>query len=262
MFEYYFSDASSIAHDYHYHDYHEIFFLLSGENKSFFIEDKTYHVKENDIVFIKKDLLHKSNYLSQGYTRIIVHFSDEFIGDDIATEMETLFADRIHTSENPEVTKAFLQNIGSEKAKKDAFAKNLMKLHFINFLAHCVRNKPAHRTDSPITNPAIERLVKYINSNYHSKISLQQAAKMLKMSEGHLSRLFTANTGFCFREYVAIIRIKNAKQLLRDTKKPIQHIAAECGFNDSNYFSKMFKDMEGISPREYRLTLMPIPPQT
>ena len=253
MFEFYFSGSPSTPHDYHYHDFYEIFFLLSGENKSFFIEDKTYITKTNDLIFIQKDLLHKSNFVSQEYKRIVIHFSNDYVDNDIILQMESLFSSRIYTPENPEAVKKHIMGIANETGKKDVFSEHLVKLNFLGLLAYCARNKSEY-FPSP-SNPAVERLVKHINNNLHNKLSLQQAAEMLKMSEGHLSRLFVKNTGFSFREYITIVRIKNAKQLLRDTKKPIHQVADECGFNDSNYFSTVFKDATGLSPLEYRRTL-------
>jgi len=250
MFEFYFSGSSSTPHDYHYHDFYEIFFLLSGESKSFFIEDKTYVAKANDLIFIHKDLLHKSNVVSTEYKRIIIHFSDDYVGSSIISEMKSLFGNRIYTPENPDAVKTHVMNIANEKDKNDAFSLDLIKYSFLSLLAYCVRNLSSYLA-SP-SNPAIERLTRHINNNFYNKLSLQQASEMLNMSQGHLSRLFAKNTGFSFREYITVIRIKNAKYQLKTTKKPIHQIADDCGFNDSNYFSTIFKEATGLSPLEYR----------
>ena len=252
MFEYYYSGSSSTPHDYHYHDFFEMFILLSGDNKSFFIEDKTYTVKASDIIFIRHDLLHKSNFVPSEYNRVIIHFSNEHVGNDIIGEIAGLFDGRVYTPPSPDIVRRKLISIADEMGKNDPFAKHLVKLHFTDLLAYCVRNKSVYSHETALSNPAIERLVRYINSNFHSRLTLKQAAAMLKMSDGHLSRLFAASTGFSFSEYIAVVRIKNAKQLLKNTKKTIHQIAGECGFNDSNYFSTVFKSAAGLSPLAYR----------
>jgi len=57
-----------------------------------------------------------------------------------------------------------------------------------------------------------------------------------------------------FKEYLTGVRIKNARYMLENTDKPISCIAESCGFNDSNYFSVAFKNIMGISPKQYRKT--------
>lgn len=54
------------------------------------------------------------------------------------------------------------------------------------------------------------------------------------------------------KEYIQEVRLKHARLLLNTTKFPIQEIAANCGFLDVNYFTRVFKKVHGMSPREYR----------
>ena len=72
------------------------------------------------------------------------------------------------------------------------------------------------------------------------------------MSKFHLSRLFHATTGFSFREYLSIVRLREAKKLLADEKYSISEIAQKCGFENGNYFSKVFRSKSGISPGKFR----------
>jgi AraC-like DNA-binding protein len=72
------------------------------------------------------------------------------------------------------------------------------------------------------------------------------------MSSTYFSKKFKKVTGFGFKEYVNNIRLKEASNLLLETKYSITNIALKCGFTDSNYFGDFFKKMKGVSPNKYR----------
>jgi two-component system response regulator YesN len=69
----------------------------------------------------------------------------------------------------------------------------------------------------------------------------------------HLSRKFKEKTGVGLNEYMVIFRLKKAKEfLLTRDKMSICEVAFHCGFNDSNYFSWLFKKTYGVTPSQYR----------
>ena len=94
---------------------------------------------------------------------------------------------------------------------------------------------------------------KYIRENYTSDIKLSTVAKLKSVSPEHLSRTFKSCIGNGFNEYVTLLRLKLAEEMIKnEPDKTISEIAYECGFNDGNYFSYKFKKMYGISPIKAR----------
>lgn len=83
-------------------------------------------------------------------------------------------------------------------------------------------------------------------------ISLHEAAGFLNVSPSHLSKRFKAETGSNYVAYVTTRRIERAKMMLACTEMAILEIAVELGFNQVNYFSRVFKAYTGISPSEFR----------
>ena len=67
-----------------------------------------------------------------------------------------------------------------------------------------------------------------------------------------IKKIFKRDIGFTFSSYLNMLRIEKAKELLLKSDMSITVIAFDIGYNDSNYFSTVFKNIEGISPREYR----------
>ena len=102
-------------------------------------------------------------------------------------------------------------------------------------------------------NSIVNTAVKYIQENYTSTIRLADLAKMLSVSEEHLSRLFKKEITFGFSEYVTLIRLQKAEHMLKnEPSRAITEVAYACGFNDSNYFSYKFKKAYGITPSQLR----------
>jgi len=96
------------------------------------------------------------------------------------------------------------------------------------------------------------RAVKYINQNYQKDITLKSVADSLFISESYLSRLFKANAGQTFVDYLTYYRIKMACRLLKDPDVKIQEIANIIGYKDQRYFSVIFKKLVGLTPKEFR----------
>ena len=92
----------------------------------------------------------------------------------------------------------------------------------------------------------------YIEQNYRTDLSVADAARAAGISESLLYRLFREE-GSTPVEYLRTLRLSHAKRLLLESPKmPIAEIAAACGFADSAYFCKVFRDREHMTPRGYR----------
>lgn len=99
---------------------------------------------------------------------------------------------------------------------------------------------------------AINAAINYIDLNYNIDIGLEDASKMAMMSVAYFSFVFKQITGKTFVEYKNDLRIAKAIELLEDYSNSITDICFKIGFNDTAYFSKLFKKETGISPRKYR----------
>lgn len=99
-------------------------------------------------------------------------------------------------------------------------------------------------------------IIKYIEQHYHSEISLQEIATKFFVSREYVSRRFKQEHGINFTDYLGKYRIEKAKLLMQNPHLKLAQISEMVGFHDVKYFSKVFKKQEGITPKEYRLTLL------
>lgn len=98
----------------------------------------------------------------------------------------------------------------------------------------------------------IKKVKQFIIENYDQQITLNQAADIVFINPSYLSRLFSEIDGCVFTDFIAKVRISEAKKLLLDRKYKIYEIADLVGYNSFKYFLKVFKEKEGITPAQYR----------
>lgn len=92
----------------------------------------------------------------------------------------------------------------------------------------------------------------YIDNHYTEKITLESLASTFYISKHYLARCFKEQCGMTVVNYIQQVRITRAKHLLRFSEESVEAIADACGINDANYFSCVFRKVEGMSPAEYR----------
>lgn len=92
----------------------------------------------------------------------------------------------------------------------------------------------------------------YIDRNYYEELSLVSLASKYCVESSYFSRVFKQETGKNLMLYIADKRIEKAKEIMRQPEISMTEIAFMVGYDDYTYFSKVFKKMTGVSPREYR----------
>lgn len=101
-------------------------------------------------------------------------------------------------------------------------------------------------------SPPVQKALLYIEANLTDNLSLRTLAETLNVSPSYLSSLFRRETGKTLTDYINRRRIRHAMHLLKTTRLQIQTVAQHCGIMDVQYFSKIFKRVAGITPKEYR----------
>lgn len=98
----------------------------------------------------------------------------------------------------------------------------------------------------------ILKAVEYINDNFKKDIMLEEVAGVVNISSFYFSKMFKEYTGKNYVDYITDLRIEVAKEKLIEGIISIKEICYEVGYNDPNYFSRVFKKVEGLSPSEFK----------
>ena len=98
----------------------------------------------------------------------------------------------------------------------------------------------------------LQKCLEYIEKNYMQGISLEQVAGVFHFNTNYFSSLFKNYTGMNFSDYLLKLRLERGKVLLLETSLKVYEIAEKVGYKDPKYFNKVFKNVFGMTPEEYR----------
>ena len=192
---------------------------------------------------------------SNGVKSFLELFTTELFSSDLSLDkIKNSFFELIVTANNTtrEINKNF-----SSATYDNAFAtlsslndQKLIKDFAQAFLLECTAAiSKIRKTD---TNPIIKKVCDYVEQNLSKDISLEMAADFAGVSSFYLSKLFKEEKGETFINFVSDKRLEKSCELLAETELSIKEITAQVGYNDQNYYSRIFKSKYGFSPKEYR----------
>jgi len=103
---------------------------------------------------------------------------------------------------------------------------------------------------------AVGRMKQYIIEHSDKEISLEMMANRIGLSPFYMSKMFKEQEGINYIDFLTECRIEKAKKLMADPERSLKEITFEVGYNDPNYFSKVFKKVCGASPTDYRRAII------
>ena len=95
------------------------------------------------------------------------------------------------------------------------------------------------------------RALAFIETSFERQIQLSEVADAAHVSTAYLSKLFSDHLGSTFVDYLTEIRVGHAEQLIRENRLTVKEVAYAVGYQDPNYFSKIFRKTVGMSPSMY-----------
>lgn len=260
----------------HSHDFYEIVIVLSGSGEHI-IGEKIHSLKAGDVFVIKGDIRHgfrnvkdlkminimydprflfaeEERKVSAGFVFLFV-LQPEFNYQDNYPYQVFLDEKELKTAE---MLSDFLIQQISEIKDKDFYA---IKYGF-KTLAFYLASHYRMRDEFSEKMKIVSRALKYLKMNINSSIRLQDIANEAAVSQRHLERIFMETMGLSPMSYLTDMRLKHADVLLHTTSKTIAIISEESGFEDPNYFARLYKKKFGVSPGKNRKSVRALPPQT
>lgn len=242
----------------HYHHAYELYYVLEGE-REYFIGDSFYSVEDGDLVWVPKNMLHKTE--GKGATRFLIYFKESFLEKYFSPEtINNLtcpkpFIFRPEPNLKAEFEDLFYKMLMEHNKKRmhiESYDEFLIAKTFFDVLFFIFYHNNYYQKAISKPNERMHEIVKYINNNYQYPLTIQKTAYDFGITKDHLCHIFPKYMGVTFITYLNTVRIKAACEILKKEKDSILEISNKCGFSSSHYFCKVFKKEKGMSPSEYR----------
>ena len=238
---------------YHYNDYsmkprpcHNIAIMLEGSAR--FVENKIVtELQENEIVFVPKQARYTSEWFGNPNIKFhTLHFNFAWQNDPLRNQK---FKVQKLTGQDIESLKAEYQYLHTHQYEKGAeaflFMTRFYRLCYTLFSQF--NSEPSQGTG--MVRPALD----YLEEHFRQPITVKELAEKCCLSESYFYTCFRRETGLSPMAYKNRVCIRNAAYtLISDPEKSIEEISAEYGFTSAIYFRRLFRQITGKTPREYR----------
>lgn len=246
----------------HWHSTIEILYVVDGR-MDVFINSSKYELAKGDLLVINLNEIHSTRNLSMNDV-ILIQIPYELLKKHYDDIDNLTFNCNSTLQEDDNVI--FQRLISMLMDLDNVYSKQqygyIFKFYSILFeiIFELVNNFSEYKVESNYINSKkyLDRLTKiteYIKVNQKTNLSLEMVAEEFNLTPQYLSKYFKRYMGISYIKYLSSLRLESAYKDLLNTDSSITYIAIENGFPDSKAFSKTFKEVFKINPREYRKKL-------
>ena len=251
----------------HTHEFAELVIIKSGRGTHVTL-DESYPVGAGDVFFIPESMVHGYQDIESLELFNVLYISkklpwnrkhlEKLPGYRLLFELEPQ-ARKVHGFEShlhlhadilDEVSGVLMRLTRELKERKPGFETMSVGL-FYELVALLTRAYDFKPNSKSLQLKAIDRAIDYIHSNYDEEIDVNHLAEVSCMSERTFYRVFRDITRISPKQYLLKLRIQHAKDDLLLPDARVTEVALNNGFSDGNYFTRLFRENEGMSPREW-----------
>lgn len=252
----------------HWHEEFEIVYVLD-EKLDIGLNNEVYTLEPRDMLLIGIGDVHYFLTRQVRSQRVILQFKLSLFESSVAAIRDKKFiSPLIKPNERPEIHRQLetsLLAISQEYQEKNPGYTLAIKARMYDFLVTLIRYVPMdtycqlERARHLNRLERLEQVFKYVDQNHMRQITLSDAAEAANFSIYHFTRFFKEATGMTFINYLNNYRISKAIQHLQDSNDPITEIAFQSGFESIKTFNRVFKQLKGCSPTQYRKLILNTP---
>lgn len=251
------------------HDFWEMVYVDSG-NILITAGKKEYTLRPGEIIFHKPNEFHTIS--SDGKTpsnvfvisfvttsKSMIYFKNKksMVPNNLKSYIKTIIYEGKKTFDlpfnNPELRELKLTEnplFGGQQIIRTTLEQFL--IIFIREQEHQEKNIRIFPDKESMDNHLVNAVISLLSENIYGKITVNEICKKLNYSKTYISKIFNKTCGCTIVEYYTQLKITEAKKLIRENTYSITEISNQLCFNDPHYFTRVFKKITNMSPREYQ----------
>jgi AraC-like DNA-binding protein len=255
----------------HYHNFAELSIVLEGQGEEI-LNGKSHRLTPGTVSFLLPNHIHEimipsgtvlTKYCCMFDINVVLSGTrDSDIRNKILTignELPTRFD---LTEEHRDVFTRYMETIFQEyhsnRIGKNTVIQSKLLEACVFLLRTVQEQEQPHDVMHPDKTGTVMEMLKYIHLHYTEELSLSHLSESLDRNPSYLSTLFKRHVGQSFVGYVHALRVGRASSLIVTTPMTISEIALEVGFDNFRTFSKVFKELKGVSPQDFRRQSVPV----
>jgi len=235
--------------------HHELIFIIGGKGY-IIVQHKRHQFREGALLYIAPNVLYSIVPDSEDpYSCLTVHFSYVNVKVNsykwgITNKTELLPLDSVKTLQNYYQINNIFNKLIENWIEKMPGYELITKTLFYQLLFEIFQNIEKNNQNYS-TSLKVKTIIEYMRHNINTKLTLADLSELVQLSPAYLSSIFKEITGYSVIKFFNKIKIDKAKELIIEGDKKVKEIAQILGFTDEFYFSRIFKQIEGISPSKF-----------
>lgn len=230
-----------------------LFFVVTSGSGKLTYEGKVYELEQGDCVFVdcKKAYSHSTDL--DLWKLDWVHFYSSTMSSIYDKYLERGGKPVFHVSDVSNFT-ALIHELYDLASSSDYIRDMRINEKLSNLLTLIMKESwnPDNKMTTSRKRLELENIKNYLDERYTEHISLEDLSNQFFINKFYLTKIFKESYGITINNYLISKRITKAKQYLRFTDMTVDEIAQAIGISDVNYFCRMFKKVEGMSPTTYK----------
>lgn len=245
----------------HAHSQIEINYIRTGRCSLHF-NNEVIHFKKNDIMIIFPDAEHlfktkdeKAELVQLEFDLNILENTDTLSimsQQSLLNQLKTYFSNCIKITYHP-VLAELIQNCVYELNASNPLRNSMVKAYFQQIIIHLYRYLHSIiLTPRPQSNIHIDQAIKLIHNHFYEQDIIKIITQNLSISDRYLRKLFKDQLGISPKNYISSVKLKKAKEYIKNEHLSLKEISSICGFSSLHHFIRFFKSHTNQTPGDYR----------
>ena len=238
-------EDADICFPIHIHSAIELAYVIEGE-LGVFLDGEKHLLAAGDMAIIQSNHMH--GYESEHARYVMAIFSPSYVPSAMQIMKKKCFSSPVIRCESlPQELSEIIRRL--PRCPGDKLVRKGM---LYQLMGEIMRVNPLVDDVFDWQDDLLSRSLKEISERYRENLTLEDIAVSVNVSPNYLSRMFKQAVKCAIGEYCNRLRIEDAKNMLREKNDTVLSIAMDCGFENIRTFNRVFKEITGMTPKNYR----------